>query len=587
MNVLLPDTRGQASDVRVQLERILASKGFAHAERMSRFLRFTVEYTLENRAAELKEYVIGVEVFDRTGNYDPRLDPVVRVEARRLRSKLAGYYEDEGKADVLLIDFPKGTYVPAFRNRSEIADVPATPQNLSTIAVLPFANLSPDCENDYFSDGLTQELIHLLTKVEGLRVVAWNTSSQLKGKTPDPYSIGQQLKVGSLLTGSIRGTNDKLRITAQLVNTKDGHYLWSETYDREMKDVFAIQEEISVAIVKTLSDKLTCQAPMRSSGSNLEAYNLYLKGRFHWNKRTDTGLHRSIQFYSDAIALDQNFAMAYSGLADSYSLLADYGYVHPSVGMPKAKAAAEKALELDPMLGEAETSLGLIRGVYEWRWQEAERHYRRAISLSPGYSTAHHWFAIDYLCLMGRFAEAVAEMEIACELDPLSPIIREGIGFLAMLDGRHDEAIGHYKEVLELDPYFYKGFTSMGRAYIQKGMYEEAIVQLQRGRALAGEVPNILGALGQAFGLGGRVKDARRTLDELTQLSETRFVPCTSLALVHLGLGEKAQALEILEEGCNQRQIVLQSLMVHPAYSDLRGEPRFTAILRKIGLLPR
>ena len=587
VNLLLPDTRGTASEIRDQLERILASKGFANAERMSRFLRFTVEHTLENRAAELKEYVIGVEVFDRTSKYDPRLDPVVRVEARRLRSKLASYYEEDGKTDALLIDFPKGTYVPVFRNRTETTEAPVMQQNASTIAVLPFSNLSPDCENDYFSDGLTQELIHLLTKVQGLRVVAWNSSSQLKGKTPDPYSVGQQLKVGSVLTGSIRGTNDKLRITAQLVNTEDGHYLWSETYDREMKDVFAIQEEISVAIVTTLSDKLVCRAPIRSSGRNLEAYNLYLKGRFHWNKRTDAGLHRSIQFYADAIALDHDFAMAYSGLADSYSLMADYGYLHPSEAMPKAKVAAEKALELDPMLGEAETSLGLIRGVYEWKWEEAESHYRRAIALNPGYATAHHWFAIDFLCLLGRFAAAHLEMEIACELDPLSPIIREGVGFLAMLDGQHDEAIRHYREVLELDPYFYKGFTSMGRAYIQKGMYDEAIVQLKKGRELAGEIPNILGALGQAYGLSGRVKEARQTLDELERLAKSRFVPCTSLALVRLGLGEKEQALEILEEGCRQRELVLQSLMVHPAYADLRGEPRFTAILRKIGLLPR
>ena len=341
MNLLLPETSANPSEVRLQLERILASKGFANAERMSRFLRFAVEHTLENRAAELKEYVIGVEVFDRTGSYDPRLDPVVRVEARRLRSKLASYYEEEGKADALLIDFPKGAYVAVFRNRTETTRTPAASQKRSTIAVLPFANLSAGSKNDYFSDGLTQELIHLLTKVDGLRVVAWNSSSQLKGKTPDPYSVGQQLKVGSVLTGSIRGANDKLRITAQLVNTADGYYLWSETYDREMKDVFAIQEEISSAIVKTLSDKLASKAPeLKSSARNLEAYNLYLKGRFHWNKRTGVGLHRSIQYFTDAIAVDQDFAMAYSGLADSYSLLADYGLMHPSEAMPKAKAAA-------------------------------------------------------------------------------------------------------------------------------------------------------------------------------------------------------------------------------------------------------
>jgi serine/threonine-protein kinase len=297
-------------------------------------------------------------------------------------------------------------------------------------------------------------------------------------------------------------------------------------------------------------------------------------------------LHRSIQYFTEAIAADQRFAMAYSGLADSYTLLADYGFVYPSEAMPEAEKAAKMALDLDPQLGEAEASLGLICSIYEWNWDQAESHFLRSIELNPGYATVHFWYAIDHLAMSGRFAEAQVQIRIAQELDPLSPLIREAFGFLELLNRQYDAAIAHYREELELDPYFYKGHTSLGRAYIQKGMYREAIGHLEKGRLLAGDIPNILGALGQAWGLSGSADKARRFLAELQQLSKGRYVPCTGMALIHLGLGEKEKALDLLESGCEQRQPVLASLKVHPAYDTLREEPRFKAILKRIGLLP-
>jgi serine/threonine-protein kinase len=362
--------------------------------------------------------------------------------------------------------------------------------------------------------------------------------------------------------------------------------LWSETFDRHMQDVFAIQEEISSAIVKTLTNKLAPVPPLKCDSRNLVAYNLYLKGRFHWHKRTSVGLNRSVQYFSEAIAEDPTFAMAYSGLADSYTLMADYAVLHPSEAMPQAKVAARRALELDPMLGEAEASLGLIRGLHDWEWAEAEQHYRRSIEFNPGYSTSHHWYAVDHLVILKRMDEAREQLEIARGLDPLSPIIREAIGFLAMLERRYDEAIVHYREELELDPYFYKGYTSMGRAFIQLGKYEKAISHLEKGRALAGDVPNILGALGQAWALSGNHEKGREFLAALGQLSKSRYVPCAGFALIHLGLGEKEKALEFLEMGCEQRHLMLATLNIHPAYDDLRGTPRFDAILRRMGLLP-
>jgi TolB-like protein len=568
--------------VEEHLQRILASKEFASSARMTRFLRLAVERALSGRSEELKEYVLGVEVFDRKASYDPRVDPIVRVEARRLRSKLESYYAGEGRADELIIELPKGTYAPVFRAREQSV-APAETPHAGAIAVLPFSNLSSEPDTEYFSDGLTEELIHGLTKLEGLMVVAWSSAARLKGQPYDVREIGRQLNVSTVLVGSVRGSGERLRVMVQLVDTSNGRYLWSETYDRQIEDLFAIQEEISRAIVKTLQLKLIAPA-IQHGAYNLEAYNLYLKGRFQWNKRTADGLKRGVQLFEQAIAVDQDFALGYAGLSDAYSLLADYGLVKPADIMPAAESAARKALEIDPTLAEAHASLGLIRSIYAWEWAEAEQHYRRAMVLNPGYATTHHWFAIDFLGMLGRWEEAFQEIEIALQLDPLSPIIREGKGFLLMLSNRHDEAIEEYRQMLDLDCFCYKAFTAMGRAYTQKGMYEEAISMLQKGRSLSGDIPSILGALGQTYALAKRPAEARRLLEELGELAKRRHVASTCFALIHLGLGEKDQALDWLETGARGRETPLAALKVHPAYDNLRGEPRFQALLRKLGL---
>jgi len=580
----------QPSDIQDQLRRILASKPFAQSARMSRFLRFTVERAVSGQQDRLKEYVIGVEVFDRKASYDPRVDPIVRVEARRLRSKLQTYYDTEGLADELIIEFPKGTYAPVFHCRSAAPSPIAAAAAVQdrSIAVLPFSNLSSEPDTEYFSDGLTEELIHGLTKVGGLMVVAWSSAARLKGQPYDVCEIGRQLRVSTVLVGSVRSSGERLRVMAQLIDTSSGQYLWSETYDRKLQDLFAIQEEISRAIVRTLQIKLMDRpgAPVIRRGAyNLEAYNLYLKGRFQWNKRTAEGLRRGVHYFEQAIAVDPAFALGYAGLADSYTLLADYGLVNPGSIMPAAETAARKALRIDPTLAEAHASLALIRSSYYWEWAEAEEHYLRAIDLNPGYATAHHWFSVDHLAMLGRMDEAMVEIEIAQQLDPLSPILREGRGFLFMLSRRYDEAIEEYRQMLELDCFFYKAFTAMGRAYTQKGMYEEAITMLQKGRSLSGDIPNILGALGQTYALASRPAEARRLFEELSELAKRRHVPSSCFALIHLGLGEKERALEWLEGGCQRRELPMVALKVHPAYDDLRGESRFQALLGKIGIL--
>jgi len=574
--------------IRRQVERILAHSLFTRSERMGRFLRLAVERSLEGRAGDLKEYLIGVEVFDRKETYDPRVDPIVRVEARRLRSKLKAYYEGDGSGDAVVIEFVSGSYAPQIRFAEDAQTRrPAPPADAMTVAVLPFADLSPAPGHEYFSDGLTEELIHALTKVAGMRVVAWNTAAQMRGWQQDLAAVRERLHAGTALTGSVRIAASNLRVRAQLIDTSTGVYLWSEAFDRTMQDVFAIQEDIAQAIVRTLRVQLVAgpvEAPLARSRSSIASYDLYLQGRYRWHKRTPEELAGSVELFQSAIAADPNSALPYSGLADAYAVQVDYGLVSPAEGMPLAKSAATRAVELDPDLAEAYTSLALIRSVYELEWEEAEKLYRRAVVLNPGYATAHHWYAVDFCAMQGRFPEAEANLEIAGQLDPLSQIIREGYAFLRLLQRDYEGAVRRYRELIEFDPAFYKAYTSLGRAYIQQGRYLDAIAMLEKGRTMAGDIPNILGAMGQVYALAGEASRAREVLGTLTELARRMYVPATVFAVVYIGLGEYEGALDWLEMGYERRDTPLVALKVHPIYDPLRGRPRFESLLARMGL---
>lgn len=580
-----PQSEVSPAEIRQCVERIAASRPFSSSERMSRFLRFAVEHAIEHPGDRLKEYTAGIEIFDRDPSFDPRVDPLVRVEARRLRSKLETYYELEGRRDEVLVEFPRGTYTPVFHRRNSSGTTHPKEQGQPAIAVLPFSNLSPDARNEYFSDGLTEELIHALTKVRGLHVVAWHSAAQLKGREQDLDDVRQRLKAQFLLRGSVRRNSGRVRITAQLIDTENGHYLWSEAYDRPLGDLFAIEEEIARQIVRSLELQLApppSASPIARVPSDLKCYNLCLKGRFYWNKRTPDGLKRAGRCFEEAIGIDPACAMAYAGIADVYTLLADYGLLHPKKGIPQARIAAMKAMDFDPSCAEAYSSLATIRALYDWHWKEAEDLYRRAIELNPGYATAHHWFSLDCLAVLGRMDEAWAEIEIAHNMDPLSSVIQEGKGFLAMLCRKYDLALAHYHDTLDLDPSYYRVHTAMGRAYIQMGAYDQAIAMLQKGHSLVGDVPHVLSALGQANALAGHTSEARTILAALSRMAKKRYVPSTSFALMHLCLGEKSPALKYFEKACAQRELAVCGLNVHPAYDPLRSEPRFQALAARI-----
>lgn len=578
--------------IRTQVDKMLASRVFARSERLCRFLRFCVELTLEEKSDQLKEQLVGVEVFDRKGDYDPRTDPIVRVEARRLRSKLKEYYTSSGRPDCVLIELPKGAYVPFFRMRSpgQSATQHVRPQSAEaeerSIAVLPFTNLTPESGTDYFSDGLTEELIHLLTRIPRLRVVAWSSMSQLRGREQDLAGIRQELKVATVLRGSVRRTHSRVRVTAQLIDTDSGNYLWSEAYDRQLENVLAIQEEMARAIVDTLQLTLAWRASgLARQTSSPECYNLCLQGRFHANKRTRDGLRQSVACFEQAINADNRSPIAYAGLADAYSLLTEHGFLDPAEATPKARAAAEKALTIDPGSAEAHVSLAFVRSQFDWDWAGAETLYRKAIALNPGYSRARHWFASDFLAVLGRFEEALPEIRMARHLDPLSPILVEGCGYVKMLQRDYAGALEEYDQVLQLDPMFYRVYGTKARVFALMGRYEEAIALFERSRALGGDVPSIMAALGDTLARAGFVWEARSLLDELHAAAKTRWVPSSAFAIVNVGLGEYEAALNHLDVACDRREMVA-GLKVHPTYDPLRSEPRFQRMLERIGFLP-
>jgi TolB-like protein/tetratricopeptide (TPR) repeat protein len=580
------------STVRRQLEKILAHQLFRRSERMSRFLRFAVEHTLDGKAGDLKEYLIGVEVFDRRSSYDPRVDPIVRVEARRLRSKLKAYYDGDGRTDDVLIEFARGTYAPQIRPRPapekpQPESLPPATTGVNTIAVLPFVDLSAGGGHEYFSDGLTEELIHALTKVPGMRVVAWTSATRLRDRQQDLAAVREQLRAATALTGSVRIAGATLRVRAQLIDAETGVYLWSETFDRPMQDVFAIQEEMARAIVRTLRAQIAGapEEPLVGRGrSTITSYDWYLKGRYFWHRRSPEGLQQALRHFEAAIAADETSAPAYAGLADAYMLLVDYGLMPVDEGMPKVKQAATRALELDPGLAEAYPSLAFTASHFERDWKRAGCLYRRAIELNPSYATTHHWLATDYYLMLGQFAEANASLDIALQLDPLSSIIQEGRGFIYLVMRRYDDAIAVYRRILESDPSFDRAYASLGRAMVQQEDYAGAIATLESLRARAGDIPSILGVLGQAYGLSGSRDQARNLLAKLDDMARSRFVPVTPRVMIHLGLGEKDRALDWLERGFEAKEAPLVPLAVHPAYDSLHGESRFHLLVAKLGL---
>ena len=466
------------------------------------------------------------------------------------------------------------------------ASVPAPEKS---IAVLPFDNLSRDPENAYFAEGIQEEILTRLAKVADLKVISRASTQRFKSAPDNLPVIAKMLGVTNILEGSVQKSADQVRVNVQLINAMTDAHLWADSYDRKLTDIFAVESEIAKAIAETLQAKLTGSEQHALSSrptENAEAHQFYLKGRYYWNKRNEEGLKKAIEYFKQAIDADPNYALAYTGMADSYSLLGFHGYgaLPPTEAYPKAKIAAEKALQIDEALGEAHASLATVKENYEWDLIGAEKEYKRAIELNPKYATAHQWYG-ELLAVTERYPEAIAQIKQAQELDPLSLIINVNISWFFYFARQYDDALEQGRKTLDLEPNFASTHWMLGQAYRQKGMYEEAIAEFQKEVVSRGD-PVDTAVLGHAYAVAGNRAEAEKILKELTDLSKDRYVSPYFIALIYVGLNDKDEAFDRLEKAFAERSAGMVFLKVEPMFDPIRSDPRFQDLLRRVGLTP-
>jgi TolB-like protein/class 3 adenylate cyclase/Tfp pilus assembly protein PilF len=454
-----------------------------------------------------------------------------------------------------------------------------------SIAVLPFANLSRDPDNAYFAAGIQDEIITRLSKIAELKVISCTSTQRFKSSPDDIPAIAAQLGVANILEGSVQRTADAVRVNVQLIRGATDTHLWADTFDRKLADIFAVESEISKTIAATLQAKLTGSqqnAIAARPTDNTEAYQLYLKGRFFWNKRTGQNLNKAADYFNQAIAADPVYALAYVGLADSYLLMPLYGAGAPQDCYPRAKAAAEKALQLDGSSAEAHTSRAQIFCYYDLDFTQAIREFQRAIELNANYPTAHQWYGSSALAAVGRFDQAITEVKRAIELDPLSLVINTDMGNTYYRARRYDEAIDQMRKTLEMDPGFYYTHWNLGSALAAKGNLSAAIEEYLKARALNDD-PSLLGLLAHAYAVSGNKSEAMKIRDQLEALAKQRYVSAYTFTLVYLGLGDKELALRWLERAYQDRAgDSLRFIKVEPLLDALHGDPRFEALAEKM-----
>lgn len=453
---------------------------------------------------------------------------------------------------------------------------------IDSIAVLPFQNVGGNSDAEYLSDGIAESLINNLTDLRQIKVTARSTAFRYKGKELDPQALGRELNVRAVLTGSVRQVGDRLNVQVDLIDTSNGAQIWGNEYERGLSDVIAVKQSIAREVMERLKLRLTGEQEKQISKRETrspEAYQLYLRGRYLWGKRTPESIEKAIDYFDQAIEIDSTFALAYVGLADAYVVPANR--IPPKEAMPKARAAAVRALEIDDTLAEAHTSLGRVLQVYDWNWGEAEKEFKRAIELNPRYAVAHQWYG-GLLERTRNVDEGIAERKLALELDPLSPIIIFELGQAYYFARDYDNALDQYQRALELDPNFPAALQYVPAAYAQKGMYDEALSRLADPRIDAAIFST--GVPAHIFALAGRRQEAREMLDQLKRLREKEYVSAVSIALANVGLGETDEAIKWLEKGYEERAFQMQFLKLDPRWDRLRDDPRFVDLTRRIGL---
>lgn len=463
--------------------------------------------------------------------------------------------------------------------------MPGEQEKQASIAVLPFADMSPLKDQEHFCDGMAEELISALTQLPEVRVASRTSAFQFKGHQGDIRRIGERLNVSSILDGSVRKAGNRVRITAELINVSDGYHLWSEKYDRQLEDIFEIQEEIARMIVDTLKVRLVeqpIQTLIQQHTSNMEAYNFYLQGRHYWIQRTLGGVQKAIEYFELAIDQDPNYALAYSGLADCNSVLGFYAFSSPAKAYIAAKTAAQRALEIDSTLAEGHCSLGAAIAYFERDWVQAEKYLRKAVELNPRYGLGHCWYA-GFLSIFGRFEDATAQIKLAQELDPISPLFSAFAGFNHFNQRQYDQAIQQCQKALEIDSNFALALWYSGVAYMKKGMHEQSIELLQHVVNVSHRATYFVSYLALAYGEAGNTNEAQKLLVELQNRSKKEYVAPEHFARIFLALKQYDRAFEELNRAVDEINVMLY-LRSSPEFDSIRPDPRFAALVKRLGL---
>jgi serine/threonine-protein kinase len=455
-------------------------------------------------------------------------------------------------------------------------------ETIDSLAVLPFVNASGDPNAEYLSDGITESLINSLSQLPKLEVKSRDSAFHYKGKDPDAETVGRELGVRAVFKGRVTQVGDNLTVSAELIDARNNDHIWGEQYSRKASDIFTLQGDIAKEITTALRTRLTGEDEKRmakNSTANPEAYQDYLKGRYWWSKRSAEGLNKGIEYFQQAIAKDPTYALAYSGLADCYTLLANIGIIPPKEAYQKARAAALRALEIDDKLAEAHTSLGNIKAAYDWDRSGAEKEFQRAIVLNPNYGSAHQTYGL-FLPFMGRFEDGIREEKRALELDPFSLAANRDLGSAFYFARQYDLAIDQERKTLELDPNFIGVQLNLGNAFLQKSMYKEGIAEIEKVLVISPSNTLALSYLGHAYAVAGRKTEAQKVLDQLNEISKQRYVPALSQAMIYVGLAENDKAFAWLGKAYDERSFPLNFIKVEPMYDPLRSDPRFADLLR-------
>jgi TolB-like protein/Tfp pilus assembly protein PilF len=637
--------------VRAEMEKVLAAPCLRDSHLLQRFLRYVVAHTHAGKHGQLKEYSVAVDVFGRDASFDPRVDPVVRMAARRLRQKLQEYYAHDGAQDPLRIEIPKGGYSAAFHamplsvpdpaaiastNQRAGDDHPSAsrPERRITrpawaalsvvvalgiaywahglrvddariapgkimLAVMPLTNLSGNSQEEYFSDGITEEFITRLASIDPRRlgVIARTSVMGYKNTSKHVDEIGRELGVQYILEGSVRRDGSRARITAELVQVSDQTHIWSQSYDGDSRDLLELERRIGEAAAKEVSLNLQyARATPQLAGRLIqgtngkvaaidpEAHELYLRGRYFWSKRSHLDILKGLDYFQRAVAIDPNYAVAYVGIADAYGMLAANDQAPADEVAPKARDAAQRALRMDPGLAEAHAVLAHIKFIYDWNFPAAEAEYRRALELNSGSADVHHFYGV-MLMWTGRLQAAAQQLREAEVLDPLSSVNSAALGLAYLYAGKDDEAIQQARKTLESAPDDAVPHVLLGFCYERKKLYPLAVEELRKAVVLSHRDSETLGWLGWVLGLEGERTEAEKILAELQAASSEHYAATHDVAMIYAGLGDNESALHFLDEAVTRHEADALDIKMQFAWQSLRSDARFQALLRRSGLL--